>query len=101
MDNEDSPKSGNDKTSLAFSLYEDRPGGLFWLLGIFARENINLTKIESRPSKEGLGHYIFFVDFEGHRMDGRMSEILEELDSKTSFFKVLGSYPIYSDELFK
>ena len=101
LDNEDSPMSGNDKTSVAFSLYEDRPGGLFWLLGIFARENINLTKIESRPSKEGLGHYIFFVDFEGHRMDSRMSEILEELDSKTSFFKVLGSYPIYSDELFK
>ena len=69
LDNEDSPMSGNDKTSVAFSLYEDRPGGLFWLLGIFARENINLTKIESRPSKEGLGHYIFFVDFEGHRMD--------------------------------
>ena len=80
LDNEDSPMSGNDKTSVAFS---------------------NLTKIESRPSKEGLGHYIFFVDFEGHRMDGRMSEILEELDGKTSFFKVLGSYPIYSDELFK
>ena len=101
VDKDDSPISGNDKTSIAFSLFEDQPGGLYWLLGIFARENINLTKIESRPSKEGLGHYIFFVDLEGHRKDERIIEILEELDKRTSFFKVLGSYPVYNDELFK
>ena len=100
LDSEDSHQSGNDKTSISFSLFVDTPGGLYELLGLFAEENINLTKIESRPSKEGLGHYIFFIDLEGHRLDENISGILKSLDEKTSFFKILGSYPVYSRDLF-
>lgn len=100
LDTEDSPITGNDKTSISFSLFEDKPGGLYELLGYFASENINLTKIESRPSKEGLGHYIFFVDLEGHRLDENIAKILNNLEDNTSFFKILGSYPVYSRELF-
>lgn len=100
LDTEDSPITGNDKTSISFSLFEDKPGGLYELLGYFASENINLTKIESRPSKEGLGHYIFFVDLEGHRLDENIAKILNNLEDNTSFFKVLGSYPVYSRDLF-
>lgn len=101
LDFEDSPITGNDKTSISFSLFEDKPGGLYELLEIFAKENINLTKIESRPSKEGLGHYIFFIDLEGHRLDKNIAKILENIENKTSFFKILGSYPFYSQNLFK
>lgn len=100
LDTEDSPITGNDKTSISFSLFEDKPGGLYELLGYFASENINLTKIESRPSKEGLGHYIFFVDLEGHRLDENIAKILNNLEDNTSFFKILGSYPVYSRDLF-
>lgn len=85
--------TGDDKTSIIFSIYEDRPGSLYNILGIFQKDNINLTKIESRPSKQGLGKYLFFVDFEGHKDDGKISDILEEIEKNTYFFKVLGSYP--------
>ena len=101
LDKEDSPVTGHDKTSISFSLFEDKPGGLYELLAFFAENNINLTKIESRPSKEGLGHYIFFIDLEGHRLDDTIKDILNDLDEKTSFFKILGSYPVFSEDLFK
>lgn len=86
--------TGNDKTSILFSLFDDNPGGLHDILGIFAENNINLTKIESRPSKEGLGKYIFFVDFEGHRNEKKLKNVLNIIKTKTSFNKVLGSYPV-------
>ncbi len=85
--------TGKDKTSIIFSIYEDRPGGLYNILGIFQQDNINLTKIESRPSKQGLGKYLFFVDFEGHKDDEKIANILDEIEDSTYFFKVLGSYP--------
>jgi len=84
----------NDKTSVLFFLHDDNPGGLYEILGVFARVNINLTKIESRPSKERLGKYVFFVDFEGHQDDEKIKNILNILKEKTSFIKILGSYPI-------
>ena len=83
----------NDKTSIIFSIYEDKPGGLYKILGIFEKNNINLTKIESRPSKKGLGKYMFFVDFEGHKDDILIKNILEEINDNTYFLKILGSYP--------
>ncbi|MEE1129838.1 MAG: prephenate dehydratase [Methanobrevibacter sp.] len=90
----ESPKmTGRDKTSIIFSIYEDRPGGLYNILGIFEKNNINLTKIESRPSKEGLGKYLFFVDFNGHIDDNLIQNILKEIEDNTYFLKVLGSYP--------
>ncbi|WP_456481927.1 prephenate dehydratase [Methanopyrus sp.] len=81
-----------DKTSVVFSV-TDRPGALREVLGIFADRGINLTKIESRPAKSGLGDYVFFLDFEGHRMLYPGSEALAELRERTPFSKVLGSYP--------
>ncbi len=89
----DHRRTGNDKTSIVFSIVEDKPGGLYEILGLFADNNINLTKIESRPSKEKLGNYIFFVDLEGHRTDELIRYILNIIRSKVGYIKVLGSYP--------
>ncbi len=90
---DDNEITGNDKTSIIFSIYEDRPGGWYNILGIFQKRDINLTKIESRPSRQGLGKYLFFVDFEGHADDDLIKEIISEIDENTYFLKVLGSYP--------
>ena len=89
----DHERTGNDKTSIIFSIYEDRPGGLYNILGIFQKNNVNLTKIESRPSRKGLGKYLFFVDFNGHKNEKLISDIIDEIDENTYFLKVLGSYP--------
>ena len=93
VSNKDHEPTGNDKTSIIFSIYEDRPGGLYNVLGFFQKNNINLTKIESRPSKKGLGKYLFFVDFIGHIQDDVVQNILNEIGNHTYFLKVLGSYP--------
>ncbi len=93
IDKEDHERTGNDKTSIVFSIMEDRPGGLYKILEVFAENDVNLTKIESRPSKEKLGSYIFFVDFEGHRTDELITNILDTIISKLGSIKVLGSYP--------
>ena len=93
LSNEAHERTGKDKTSIIFSIYEDRPGGLYHILGIFEKNNINLTKIESRPSKKGLGKYLFFVDFNGHQDDDVVQNILKEIKENTYFLKVLGSYP--------
>lgn len=93
----DHPPTGRDKTSLAFTFADDRPGLLYEALGEFARRNINLGKIESRPSKEALGRYIFLIDLEGHREDALIAGVLEKVRAGTSFFKVMGSYPRYEE----
>lgn len=90
---QDHEPTGKDKTSIIFSIYEDRPGGLYNILGIFQKNNINLTKIESRPSKKGLGKYLFFVDFNGHVDEDIIKNILTEIEENTYFLKVLGSFP--------
>ncbi|MFA6549244.1 MAG: prephenate dehydratase [Candidatus Margulisiibacteriota bacterium] len=89
----DHPRTGRNKTSIVFSIAKDRPGGLHDVLAVFADRDINLTKIESRPSKKSLGEYYFFVDMEGHRSDNILAEALASIKKKTSFFKLLGSYP--------
>lgn len=89
---EDSPKTGNDKTSIVFYTAADRPGILHELLGEFASRKINLTKIESRPSKRVLGDYLFFIDFEGHRGDKKVKEALKRIEKKTAMLKIIGSY---------
>jgi prephenate dehydratase len=94
----DHPPTGRDKTSLCFSFDDDRPGLLYDVLKEFADCNINLAKIESRPSKESLGKYIFLVDLEGHRQDPSISQVLEKVQAKTSLCKVFGSYPRYNEE---
>ena len=98
LSKKDHEPTKNDKTSIVFSLFNDaEAGALYEIFKIFSKENINLTKIESRPSKIGLGTYIFFIDLEGHRSTKEISEILTEVKNKTSFFKLLGSYPIYEE----
>ncbi len=90
--------TGNDKTSIIISLYGDKPGGLYEILYEFANQNINLTKIESRPSKQGLGKYLFFIDFEGHKSEKFITETLDTIDEKVAMLKVLGSYEIMTVE---
>lgn len=90
--------TGNDKTSLVFSLNKDRPGGLYEILGLFADKNINLTKIESRPSKEKLGRYRFYLDFVGHREDVVIKNIINTIRSIVITLKIFGSYPIEGDD---
>ena len=91
--------TGRDKTSLCFSFAEDRPGLLHEVIKEFAECNINLTKVESRPSKEILGKYIFLVDLEGHRQDDLISQVLAKVKAETSMFKVFGSYPRYEEKV--
>lgn len=83
------------KTSIIFSV-PNHPGALMKVLGVFDALDINMAKIESRPSKDKLHSYIFWVDIEGHHHDGKIKEALKVIaESKTKFFKNLGSYPKY------
>jgi len=89
--------TGNDKTAIVFWT-EDRPGSLYSLLEKFARYDINLTRIESRPDKGALPwKYAFLVDLEGHRDDPKIAECLKELSGRNAMVKVLGSFPISSE----
>ncbi|MDP8258315.1 MAG: prephenate dehydratase [Candidatus Aadella gelida] len=87
-----SKSSGKDKTSVMFSV-KDKPGVLHDLLSAFKGKGINLTKIESRPSKKKLWKYYFFIDMEGHIDNPKINKALKELEKKCHFLKVLGSYP--------
>lgn len=89
----DHPPTGRDKTSICFSFAEDRPGLLYGVMGEFARRNINLAKVESRPTKRSLGQYFFLVDLEGHRTDAQVAEALDRVRGMTSLFRMFGSYP--------
>ncbi len=96
--NEDHEPTGNDKTSIVFSfMNRDSPGQLHSALGPFARREINLAKIESRPTGEELGSYVFLMDIEGHRTDSHIKGALSELGEIASLVKVMGSYPVASD----
>jgi chorismate mutase/prephenate dehydratase len=86
------PKTGKDKTSIMFSV-KDRPGALYDILSPFKRQKINLTKIESRPSKRKAWEYIFFVDMEGHIESRKLKKAIEEVKNECLFLKILGSYP--------
>jgi len=88
----DSEPTGNDKTSIAIFLLQDRPGALCEVLEEFRDRNINLTRIESRPSKKVLGDYIFFVDLEGHRKNPKVKEAVENISKKAGEVKIMGSF---------
>ena len=94
----DGKRTGDDKTSMVFST-EDRPGSLYRVLDIFTLWDVNMTRIESRPAKNELGRYIFFVDIQGHREDEDIRDALTMVKRKTSFFKFLGSYPRYREQV--
>ena len=90
---EDEKPTGRDRTSIAFTLDRDRPGGLHDVLGELARRGINLSKIESRPNRLALGHYVFFIDFEGHRSEPAGAQALAGVLERVHALHLLGSYP--------
>ncbi len=85
--------TSKDKTSVVVYLQKDRPGALYKMLGELASRNINLTKIESRPTKKALGDYLFYIDLEGHIMDEKVQEALKAVEIEAGMLRVLGSYP--------
>ena len=94
----DHEPTGSDKTSIVFSfMNRDTPGQLYMALEPFARRNINLTKIVSRPTGDELGNYVFLLDFIGHRTDPEVEETLDGLREFAPLVKVLGSYPMATE----
>ena len=89
---QDAPRSANAKTSILFAT-RHIPGALHQCLGEFAARGINLTKLESRPDRKHAWHYIFYLDFQGHRDDAPCRDALTGLRDKILFLRVLGSYP--------
>ena len=90
--NQEAAPSGRDKTSLAMSTL-NRPGAMHDLLAPLAEHGVDMTRMESRPSRTGMWEYVFFVDLKGHQREAPVARALEELRSRASFLKILGSYP--------
>ena len=86
-----SPQTGNDKTSITFST-ENKAGALSKILTILDRYDINMSYIDSRPSKKELGEYVFYIDFEGHILDNKVKKAFDELMPLVKMFYVIGSY---------
>ncbi len=89
---QDPAPSGRDKTSLLLSA-PNRPGALYRLLQPLAQHGISLTRIESRPSKQGMWEYVFFIDIEGHAREEKVAPALAALRQEAAMLKILGSYP--------
>ena len=91
----DPAPTGRDRTSLVMSA-ENKPGAVHALLSPLAENRVSMTRIESRPSRarSALWEYVFFIDLEGHQKDEKVSRALDSLKGKTSFLKILGSYPV-------
>lgn len=85
------PQTGNDKTSITFST-ENKAGALSKILTILEENNINMSYIDSRPSKKELGEYVFYIDFEGHINDEKVQKAFEEIKPLVKMFYVIGSY---------
>ena len=92
LSNTSSKQTGEDKTSITFSIKHE-PGSLYNIIENFHKNDINLTKIESRPTKVNTWEYNFYADFEGHKNDPKITEMLKKIKQETIFMKVLGSYP--------
>ena len=90
---EDHEPTGSDKTSIAFTTHHDRPGSLVDVLGQLSQRSLNMTRIESRPTREQLGTYVFLIDFDGHRASSDVADALEAVAKSTLLLRVLGSYP--------
>ena len=90
--NEPVPPSGNDKTSVVISM-RNQPGALHAILEPFHVHNLDLTRVETRPSRTGIWNYVFFVDFEGHQEDPVVRKVFEKLGERANDLRVLGSYP--------
>ena len=85
--------TGDDKTSIVLS-HKHQAGSLFKLLEPFSRRAVNMTKIESRPTRTGMWEYVFFIDFEGHAEDPNIVALIEDLREHSTLFRHLGSYPV-------
>lgn len=94
LSKQEAPQTGKDKTSLVFSI-KHKPGALYDSLKVLAGRSINLTKIESRPTRHKPWEYYFYVDIEGHKNDPVIKEALSALEESTIFSKILGSYPMH------
>jgi len=90
--------TGHDKTSVVCFQRDNHPGSLLAILQEFAARAINLTKLESRPTKRGLGAYCFFIDFQGHIADEVIADCLKNLAANQAEVKFLGSYPVAGEE---
>jgi len=90
------PPTGRDRTSIAFTFAEDHPGALAGILDVFADAGISCSKIESRPTKEAFGEYVFLVDFQGHKDDAAGQRVLAAIRPQCAMLKVFGSYPRFS-----
>ncbi|MEA2522829.1 MAG: prephenate dehydratase [Thermomicrobiales bacterium] len=97
----DAEPSGDDKTSIGFKLKANVPGALHKVLTPLAEENIQMTKIENRPTKVWLGEYVFLIDFEGHRTDPPIIRALDQIRENCDVLKIFGSYPRFPLETFK
>jgi len=93
LSTQDVQPSGNDKTSIVVAA-RNKPGAIAQLVSPFSEYKISMTKLESRPAKIGMWEYVFFIDVEGHQADKSISLALKKIESKASFIKILGSYPI-------
>jgi prephenate dehydratase len=87
--------TGHDRTTIACFQPSDRPGSLYDILGAFSSRALNLTRIESRPTRKGLGDYCFVIEFEGHLQEDETGECLSELQASGVNVKFLGSYPVH------
>jgi prephenate dehydratase len=92
------PPTGHDRTTIVCFQDTDRPGSLYGILGRFAARDINLTKLESRPTKRGLGEYCFVIEFEGHVADDVVADCLADLQAHLARVKFLGSYSVTGAE---
>lgn len=90
--------TGDDKTSIGFTLKANVPGALHAVLGELAKDNLQMTKIESRPNKSWLGEYVFLIDLEGHASDAAVANALDRIGGLCEMLKVFGSYPRYQME---
>ncbi|MDE3065112.1 MAG: prephenate dehydratase [Acidobacteriota bacterium] len=90
--------TGHDRTTIVCFQDADRPGSLYAILGRFAARDINLTKLESRPTKRGLGDYCFVIEFEGHVADDLVADCLADLQAHLANVKFLGSYPVTGED---
>ena len=97
---EDAAATGADKTSFAFTVKENVPGALHAILSVLADKGLQMTKIESRPTKAWLGAYVFLVDIDGHRSDPVVAETLATIKEMSGIFQIFGSYPRFPLEVF-
>lgn len=98
---DDAAPTGDDKTSIGLTADADEPGVLEKIIRPLAEAGLNLTRLESRPTKGWLGTYVFLIDFEGHRDDPTVRDVLERMGERAETLKVFGSYPRFPIETFR